>query len=420
MRRNYEVCMKASVGVNKIGNKKGIEISRRGQAVPASPIRKLIPFADQAKKKGIKIYHLNIGQPDIETPHEFWQAVKGYENKVLAYGNSQGMADFLEKLSGYYHKCGLDIAPDEIIVTTGGSEAIIFAMTIICEPGDEIIVFEPFYTNYNGFAVQAGIKLVPITTKAEDGFHFPAKAIIERAIGAKTRGILYCNPNNPTGTIYTREEIESLKQLVLDHDLFLLADEVYREYVYEGKHISVMSLKEIADRAIMLDSISKRFSACGARVGNLVTKNRDVYRAALHLGQARLCSPTLEQVGAAAAFALGEDYFKKMIGEYKKRRDVVYEGLMKIPGTVCINPGGAFYIMAKLPIDDAERFASYMLTDFSHNGKTVMMAPGPGFYATPGKGQSECRIAYVLNTEDLKDAMNILKLGVEAYNSRGK
>jgi len=413
--------MKLSSGVDNTGIGKSIEISKRGQALPASPIRKLIPFADQAKKRGIKIYHLNIGQPDIETPAEFWQAVKGYTSKALAYGNSQGMADYLKKLSAYYHRCGLDIGSDEIIVTTGGSEAIIFAMTIICEPGDEIMVFEPFYTNYNGFAVQAGIRLVPVTTHAEDGFHLPSKEIIEKKITDKTRGILYCNPNNPTGTIYTREELNNLKQLALENNLFLLADEVYREYIYEGKHISVMSLKEIGDRAIMLDSISKRFSACGARVGNLATKNRDVYRAALRLGQARLCSPTLEQVGAAAAYdLLGDDYFKKMIGEYKKRRDVAYEGLMKIPGTICVNPGGAFYIMAQLPIDNAEQFASFMLTDFSHDNKTVMVAPGPGFYATPGKGQNECRIAYVLKSEDLHDAMDILRRGIEAYNSKGK
>ena len=396
----------------------GMTISKRGQSVPASPIRKLIPLADEAKKKGIKIYHLNIGQPDIETPPMFWQAVRGYANKVLAYGSSQGMADYLEKLAGYYRKLGLEVNSDDIIVTTGGSEAIIFAMTIICEPGDEILVFEPFYTNYNGFAVQAGINLAPLTTTAEEGFHLPSENAIEKAITKRTRGILYCNPNNPTGTIYTSEELECLRKLVIKHDLFLLADEVYREFIYEGRHISVMSLPGISDRAIMLDSISKRFSACGARVGNLVTKNRDIYRSALCLGQARLCSPTLEQVGAAAAYDLGPDYFAEMIGEYRRRRDVVYEGLMKIPGTVCINPGGAFYVMAKLPINDAEKFASFLLTDFSHNGRTVMVAPGPGFYATPGKGQSECRIAYVLKTDDLKDAMDLLKRGVEAYNSK--
>ncbi|RKX30507.1 MAG: pyridoxal phosphate-dependent aminotransferase, partial [Candidatus Zixiibacteriota bacterium] len=331
----------------------------------------MIPFAEQAKKKGTHVYHLNIGQPDIETPQEFWNSIKNYSNKVLAYGNSQGLAEYLGKLTGYYKRCGLDIKEDEIIVTTGGSEAIIFAMTAICDPGDEIIIFEPFYTNYNGFAVQAGIKVVPITTHAENGFHLPPDEEIEKAITGKTRGIMYCNPNNPTGTIFTAEEINRLKNIVLRHDLFLLADEVYREYIYEGEYVSIMSLDGISDRAIMLDSISKRFSACGARVGNLVTKNRNVYTAALHMGQARLCSPTLEQVGAAAAYDLGDEYFAKMIDEYRRRRDVVYEGLMKIEGTVCVNPGGAFYVMAKLPIDDAEEFAAFLLTDFEYNGKTV-------------------------------------------------
>ncbi|MCD6162517.1 MAG: pyridoxal phosphate-dependent aminotransferase [candidate division Zixibacteria bacterium] len=395
-----------------------IDISQRGKILPASPIRKLIPYADKAKKRGIHVYHLNIGQPDIETPVEFWQAIKNYSNKVLAYGNSQGMADYLDKLSAYYKRCGLAINADEIIVTTGGSEAIIFAMTIISNPGDEIIVFEPFYTNYNGFAIQAGIKLVPITTTAESGFHLPSPDVIEKHITNKTRGIMYCNPNNPTGTLYSAEEINSLKNLIIKHNLFLLADEVYREYIYEGKHISVMSLEGIEDRAIMLDSISKRFSACGARVGNLTTKNSDVYTAALYLGQARLCSPTLEQIGAAAAYELGDEYFNKMIGEYRRRRDTVYDGLMKIEGTVCIKPSGAFYIMAKLPIDSAEKFSVFMLDEFDDNGKTVMVAPGPGFYASSGKGESECRIAYVLNTDDLKDAMDVLKRGVEAYNSR--
>jgi len=395
-----------------------MKISNRGSQMPASPIRKLIPFAEQAAKRGIRIYYLNIGQPDIETPPEFWEAVKNYSNKVLAYGNSQGIGNYIEKLANYYRKNNLDVNPDEIIVTTGGSEAIIFAMTIISDPGDEIIVFEPFYTNYNGFAVQANVDLVPVTAYAEDGFHLPSAEIIEKAITGKTKAILYCNPNNPTGTLYSREELENLQQIVLKHDLYLLADEVYREYIYEGEHISILSMDGISDRAIMLDSISKRFSACGARVGNLVVKNRDLYNAALRMGQARLCSPTLEQAGAAAAYNLGDDYFKQTMNKYRNRRDVVYNGLMKIEGTTCINPSGAFYIMAKLPIDDAEKFAQFMLTDFEHNGKTVMIAPGPGFYASLGKGQNECRIAYVLNVDDLKDAMEILRIGVETYNKK--
>jgi aspartate aminotransferase len=393
-------------------------VSKRGLALPASPIRKLIPFADQAKKRGIKVYHLNIGQPDIETPPQFWNAVKAYSEKVLAYGSSQGMAGYLEKLTGYYRKLGLDVNPEDIIVTTGGSEAIIFAMTIICDPGDEIIIFEPFYTNYNGFAIQAGVNLVPITTRAETGFHFPDNSVIEKAITKKTKGIMYCNPNNPTGTVFSKEEITRLKDICLKHDLYLLADEVYREFIYEGEHVSILTFDDIEDRAIMLDSISKRFSACGARIGNLIVKNRDLYRAALHLGQARLCAPTLDQMGAAALYQLGEAYFKKTMQEYQRRRDVVFEALQKIKGVVCLKPEGAFYVMAKLPIDSAEKFAEFMMTDFNHQGKTVLVAPGPGFYATPGLGQDECRIAYVLNTGDLKDAMEILKLGIEAYNSR--
>lgn len=395
-----------------------LSVSRRGARVPPSPVRKLIPYAERAKRRGIHVYHLNIGQPDIETPPVFWNAVKEYSDKVLAYGNSQGVAGYLEKLAVYYRSCGLDISAADIIVTTGGSEAIIFAMTAICDPAEEIIVFEPFYTNYNGFAVQAGVGLVPITLAAEDGFHLPSTQTIERAITSKTRGILYCNPNNPTGTVYHAEEINRLKDLVQKHDLFLVADEVYREYIYEGNHISIMSLVGINDRAIMVDSISKRFSACGARIGNLVTRNRQIYEAVLHMGQARLCPPTLEQAGAIAAYDLGQEYFQAMIAEYRRRRDVVYEGLLRIKGTVCLRPSGAFYVMAKLPIDSAEKFSMFMLTDFSHNGKTVMVAPGPGFYASEGKGESECRIAYVLNTTELENAMDILRRGVEAYNSK--
>ncbi len=396
----------------------GLKISCRGESVPASPIRKLIPYAEDAKKRGIHVYHLNIGQPDIETPAEFWQAVREYSKRVLAYGNSQGMTDYLEALSGYYRGIGLPVDPQDIIVTTGGSEAIIFAFSIICDPGDEIIVFEPFYTNYNGFAAQAGIKLRPITTTAEIGYRLPPKKEIIARITPKTKGILYCNPNNPTGTVYTAAELEMLSELVIENDLFLLADEVYREFIYEGAHLSVMKLGKISDRAIMLDSISKRFSACGARIGNLVTKNRDIYRAALHLGQARLCPPTLEQAGAAALYSLGTAYFEKTMREYRRRRDVVYESLQSIDGAVCLKPNGAFYTMAKLPIDDAEKFAQFMLTAFNYRNKTVMVAPGSGFYASPDKGKDECRIAYVLNTEDLKDAMDILKRGIEAYRSR--
>ena len=392
--------------------------SKRGTEVQASPIRKLVPYAQEAKKRGIAVYHLNIGQPDIETPPEFWNAVKSYSQKVLAYGHSQGLDSYLAALSGYYRRCGLDIKPDHIVVTTGGSEAIVFAFLLVAEPGEKILVFEPFYTNYNGFASMAGVELVPLETEAENGFHLPPRDIIEKAIDPDVRGIVICNPNNPTGTLFTREEIEMVAGIAREHGLYVLSDEVYREFVYEGEHTSIFDIPDVDEFAIMLDSISKRFSACGARIGNLVTKNTKLHEAAVKFGQARLCSPTLEQVGAEAALKLGPEYFEKVIAEYKRRRDVVYEGLMQIEGTVCLKPAGAFYAMAKLPVSDSEEFAKFMLAEFSIDNKTVMVAPGPGFYATSGKGVDECRIAYLLNTESLKDAMRILKFGVEAFDNR--
>jgi aspartate aminotransferase len=394
------------------------KMSLRAQTVQASPIRKLVPFADEAKKRGINVYHLNIGQPDIETPPEFWNAVKNYSQRVLAYGHSQGLASYLEALCGYYKKHGLDFAPENIVVTTGGSEAIVFAFLLVAQPGERILVFEPFYTNYNGFATMAGVELVPLETRAEEGFHFPSREKIDKAIDSKTRAIMICNPNNPTGTLFTRDEVEMIVDIARDNGLFALSDEVYREFVYEGEHNSIFDFEGVDEFAIMLDSISKRFSACGARIGNLVTRNRGLHEAAVKFGQARLCSPTLEQVGAEAALGLGKEYYDQVIGEYRRRRDVVYEGLLRIEGTVCMKPSGAFYVIAKLPVSDAEEFARFMLSDFSVDGKTVMIAPGPGFYATPGRGKSECRIAYVLNTESLEDAMRILKLGVEAFNTR--
>lgn len=393
-------------------------MSARAEGVQASPIRKLVPYAEEAKKKGINVYHLNIGQPDIETPSEFWDAVRNYPQRVLAYGHSQGLASYLKALCGYYKKHGLDLDPDNIVVTTGGSEAIVFAFLLVAQPGERILVFEPFYTNYNGFATMAGVELVPLETRAEEGFHLPSREKIESAIDSKTRAILICNPNNPTGTLFTRDEMGMIADIARDNGLFVLSDEVYREFVYEGKHTSIFDFPGVDEFAIMLDSISKRFSACGARIGNLVTRNRGLHEAAVKFGQARLCSPTLEQVGAEAALRLGPDYFEEVMGEYRRRRDVVYDGLMRIEGTICIRPSGAFYAMAKLPVSDAEEFARFMLADFSVDKKTVMIAPGPGFYATPGRGKSECRIAYVLNTESLEDAMRILKLGVEAFNKR--
>jgi aspartate aminotransferase len=385
--------------------------------MPPSPIRKLVPFADEAKKRGVKIYHLNIGQPDIPTPPEFMNAVRNYQEEVLAYGNSKGSQNYLSGLVQYYKRYGIRVEEKDIQVTTGGSEAIIFSFICVSDAGDEIIVFEPFYTNYNGFAQMANVKLVPVTLQAENGFHLPSREKIEEKITPRTRALMICSPNNPTGTVYAREEMEMIAGIAKDHDLFVLSDEVYREFIYEGKHTSILNIEEVSDRAVLMDSVSKRYSACGARIGCMVSKNRQIIDAALRMGQARLCSPSIEQFGAASALAIGGDYFDKMAEEYRRRRDTVYDELMNIPGTVCLKPSGAFYIMAKLPVEDIEDFAKWMLTDFSLNGETTMIAPGPGFYATSGKGQDEARIAYVLNVEDLKKAMRILAAGIKAYNT---
>ena len=394
------------------------QISQRAQDMPASAVRKLVPLADAAKKTGIKIYHLNIGQPDIPTPPEFMNAIRNYNKEVLEYGNSKGDHNYIAGLVGYYQKRAIEVEEKDIQITTGGSEAVIFAMICVANVGDEIIVFEPFYTNYNGFAMIADVKLIPVTLQAENGFHLPSRERIEEKITSRTRAILICSPNNPTGTVYTREEMETVADICKRHNLFVLSDEVYREFIYEGKHTSILNIDGISDRAILLDSVSKRYSACGARIGCLISKNQRVMDAALRLGQARLCSPSIEQFGANAALKIKDEYFDKMAAEYKKRRDTVYDELMKIPGVVCLKPSGAFYIMAKLPIKDIEDFARWMLTDFSLDGETTMIAPGPGFYATPGKGQDEARIAYVLNVDDLKKAMRILARGIETYNKR--
>ncbi|MGB2979961.1 MAG: pyridoxal phosphate-dependent aminotransferase [Candidatus Zixiibacteriota bacterium] len=391
-------------------------ISQRANDMPPSPIRKLVPFADAAKKKGVKIYHLNIGQPDIPTPPEFMDAIRNYSEEVLAYGHSKGSQEYLSGLVQYYRRKGIQVEEKDIQVTTGGSEAIIFAMICTAGVGDEIIVFEPFYTNYNGFAMMADVKLIPVTLQAKDGFHLPSREKIEEKITARTRGILICSPNNPTGTVYTREEMEMIARISQKHNLFVLSDEVYREFVYEGEHTSIMHLQGISDRAILLDSVSKRYSACGARIGCMVSKNQEVISAALRMGQARLCSPSIEQAGAASALKIGEDYFEKMAAEYMRRRDTVCDELMKIPGAMCLKPNGAFYVMARLPVKDIEDFSQWMLTDFNLNGETTMIAPGPGFYATPGMGQDEARIAYVLNVDDLKKAMRIIAKGIETYN----
>lgn len=399
---------------------KRLSISSRAEMMPHSPIRKLVPLAYQAKDKGIKVYHLNIGQPDIPTPPQFMQAVRNYKQKVLAYGDSQGDREYLKALAEYYKRRNIEVKPQDIVVTTGGSEAIIFAMLCVADTNEEVIVFEPFYPNYNGFARMADVKLVPITLRAENGFHLPSRKEIEKKISGKARAILVCSPNNPTGTVYTRKEMEMLVDICKKNNLFLLSDEVYREFIYEGKHTSILHLKGMEKRGIIIDSISKRFSACGARIGCLVSKNPEVINSAWRMGQARLCVPSIEQFAANNALKINDSYFEKVTKEYKKRRDVAYQELMSIPGTVCVKPGGAFYIMAKLPIPDIEDFAKWMLTDFSLDGATTMIAPGPGFYATPNRGKDEARIAYVLNVADLRKAMRILASGIKVYNSTRK
>ena len=394
-------------------------ISKRAQTMPPSPIRKLVPFAEAAKAKGIKVYHLNIGQPDIPTPQVMLDAFRNHNITVLEYGHSAGLWEYREGLAGYYQKNGIHVTKEEVLVTTAGSEAIIFAMLACMDEGDEVIIPEPFYTNYLGFAVEAGVKVVPITCRAEDGFRLPDKSEIETKITSRTKAIMICNPNNPTGYVYTREELEMLRDLCLQHDLFLIGDEVYREFVYDGqKHHSVMHLEGLEDRAIIVDSISKRYSACGARIGCLVTKNKDILSTALRFGQARLCPPTMEQIAANAALNTPQSYFDEVIGEYLARREVVFNALQQIPGVVAHKPGGAFYTVVKLPVQNADHFCQWLLSDFDDNGETVMLAPAAGFYATPGLGKDEVRIAFVLNTRAMARSMEILSNALKRYPHR--
>lgn len=387
--------------------------------MPSSPIRRLVPFADQAVEKGKHVYYLNIGQPDIKTPDSFMNPIKNLNMPVLAYGPSAGLTSLRKKLVSYYKSFHIDLEYEDILITTGGSEAILFTLMAICDPGDEVIIPEPFYTNYNGFAVEAGVNVVPITSKIEDDFQLPPIESIAQKITSKTRAIMICNPNNPTGYVYSAEELEALRQLAIKHDLFILSDEVYREFLYDGKtHTSVMHLEGIDDRAIMLDSVSKRYSACGARIGMIVTKNREVINAALKFGMARLCPPTIEQIGTEAGIDTPQEYFDEVIEEYKERRDVMVSALNKMPGVVAPNPTGAFYLVAKLPVDDANKFAQWLLTDFNLNKETVMVAPADGFYSSTGLGQNEVRIAYVLNVDDIRKAMHILAEALKVYPGR--
>ena len=393
-----------------------MKLSNRILNMQFSPIRKLAPYAAEAKKRGIKVYHLNIGQPDVLTPDIFFKAISNFKEKVLKYTESQGMDALQESFIEYYKKWGTEFTKDELLITNGGSEAIMLTFMTLCDPGDEILSPEPFYTNYNGFAQVASAKMVPYLTKAEEGFHLPPKEVIESKITDKTRALMISNPGNPTGTVYTAEELRMLGDIAKEHDLFLIADEVYREFVYDGlKYTSALTLKDIEDRVIIVDSISKRYSACGARIGLVASKNKNLIYNIMKLCQSRLCVPTVEQVGAAALKDTPESYFIETRKEYQKRRDILMDGLKKIPGVVCQKPTGAFYIVAKLPVADAEDFAKYLLTEFNKDGKTVMVAPAGGFYATPGLGKDEVRISYCLNCDDLKDAMDLLKAAVEEY-----
>lgn len=395
------------------------QLSKKAERMPASPIRKLVPFAENAQKRGIKIYHLNIGQPDIETPPEYWNAVKNFDNKVLEYSHSAGKESYRRKLATYYQRYDIDVDYSDIIVTTGGSEALLFALYSCLNPGDEIIIPEPFYTNYNAFAVTAGIVIKPITSTIETGFALPSIDEFEKLITPNTKAIMICNPNNPTGYLYSKEELEQLRELVLKYDIFLFADEVYREMVYDGKkHYSIMTLEGLEENAVVLDSISKRYSACGARIGAIVSKNKQLIDAALRFGQSRLCAPTLDQAGAEAAVEVKDSYFENVLKEYVSRRDLLVGSLNNMEGVICPNPGGAFYTTVKLPIDDADFFCQWMLDSFEHEKQTVMMAPAPGFYATKGLGQNEVRIAYVLKKEDLRKAMECLAIALKVYPGR--
>ncbi len=395
-----------------------LRISDRGQQMPASPIRKLVPFAEAAKKKGTRVYHLNIGQPDIETPAPILDAVKNADIKVLEYSHSAGNESYRRKLVEYYKKVGIEVTHDQIMITTGGSEAILFGFFTCLNPGDEVIIPEPFYANYNGFACTAGVTVVPITAKIETGFALPRIAEFEKVITPRTRAIVVCNPNNPTGYLYSREEMEALREICLKHDLYLFSDEAYREFCYDGEYISAMQLEGLEQNVVLMDTISKRYSACGARIGALVTKNKSVYDAAMKFAQARLSPPGLAQIMGEAAVDLPDSYFDEPKAEYQRRRDKLVGRLNAMPGVFCPNPGGAFYAIARLPIDDSDKFCQWLLEHFSYNNQTVMLAPATGFYGTPGLGKDEVRLAYVLNLEAIDAAMDCLEKALEEYPGR--
>ncbi len=391
-------------------------ISIKGQTMPESPIRKLVPFAEKAKSLGKHVYHLNIGQPDILTPKGAMDAVRNSDIKVLEYSHSAGFESYRKGLAEYYSKTGIEITTDDLIITTGGSEAILFALNTITDPDDEIIIPEPFYANYNGFGISSGVHVVPVTSRIEEGFALPRIEEFEALITSRTRAIMICNPGNPTGNLYTREELEKLADLVIRHDLYLIADEVYREFAYDdAEHHSIMNLEGLDDHAIMIDSVSKRYSMCGARIGCMASRNKDVIATAMKFAQARLSPPTLAQIASEAALKTGPEYFREVKEEYVIRRNTLVDGLNSIDGVYCPKPKGAFYAMASLPVDSAERFAQWLLSAWQLDNETVMLAPAEGFYATPGMGANQVRLAYVLNNQALERSVEILRKALQNY-----
>jgi len=396
-----------------------LSISNRGNEMPESPIRKLVPFAEDAKKRGTKVFHLNIGQPDIKTPEVALNAIKNNELKVVEYSHSAGNVSYRKKLAKYYQNIDINIDENDILITTGGSEAITFAFLTCLNPGDEVIIPEPFYANYNGFAVSAGVSVKPITSTIENGFALPSVEEFEKLITPKTKGIVICNPNNPTGYLYSETELKELSEIVKKHNLYLFSDEVYREFCYDGeKHFSAMYLKDIEQNVILMDSVSKRYSECGVRIGAMISKNKEVINTALKFAQARLSPPSYGQIVGEASLETPPEYFDEVYNEYIERRNFMVEKLREIPGVVCPMPKGAFYVVVKLPIDDSDRFAQWLLEDFDYNGQTVMVAPATGFYSTKGLGKNEVRIAYVLKKEDLAGAIECLRVGLEQYPGR--
>lgn len=394
-------------------------ISEKGKKMPASPIRKLVPFAEEAKRKGIKVYHLNIGQPDIATPDVALNAMRTLGLRVIEYSHSAGNESYRRKLAAFYQKHGINVDHTEILITTGGSEAILFAMMTCMDPGDEIIIPEPYYANYNGFAIAAGVKIVTVTSHISEDFALPPISEIEKKITPKTKAIIICNPNNPTGYLYSKEELFQLRDIVKKHDLYLFSDEAYREFCYDGcSHFSAMLLEGIGNNVVMVDSVSKRYSECGIRIGALVTKNKEVISAALKFAQARLSPPGLGQIAAEASIDTPEEYFTEVNREYTARRDYMVEALNRIPGVYCPKPKGAFYTVVKLPVDDSDKFARWLLEEFSYNNQTVMVAPATGFYSDPCSGKNEVRIAYVLKIDDLKNAITVVAEALKVYPGR--